>query len=146
VGQTMVLTLPRVYPKTPDGRARRIDYRHLIHALSAKPQAFRYSQFRDDLLPTPQYKELWLRAQDQFDARNACKWIVSVLRFAYDYDCESQLASELLQKEALPDLKALQKRFLPNKKQPDIPPRQHTIGSYDSLLKGSWIAGGQIHV
>lgn len=49
VGQTRVITLPRVYPATPAGRARRIDYRHIIHSLAAKPQAFRFSQLRGDL-------------------------------------------------------------------------------------------------
>jgi len=57
VGQTLVITLPRVYPKKTEGRARRIDYRHVIHALAAKPQAFRFSQLRDDLLPTSQYHQ-----------------------------------------------------------------------------------------
>ena len=82
VGQTPVMTLPRVYPPTPAGRARRIDYRHVIHALAAKPQAFRFSQLRDDLLPTPQYQQLWQRAQQQFEPQQACKWMVSVLRLA----------------------------------------------------------------
>ena len=33
VGQTRVITLPRVTPTNPTGRARRIDYRHIIHWL-----------------------------------------------------------------------------------------------------------------
>ncbi len=138
-GQTQVITLPRVYPKTPEGRARHIDYRHVIHALAAKPQAFRFSQIRDDLLPTEQYRQLWQRAQLQFSPQQACKWIVSVLRFAYDYDCESQLAAELLQKETLPELKRLQKRFLQTSHQPEISTRQHEVNDYDQLLEGSWI-------
>lgn len=140
VGQTAVFTLPRVYPKTSEGRARRIDYRHVIHALAAKPQAFRFSQIRDDLLPTPQYHQLWLRAQQQFDPQQACKWMVSVLRFAYDHDCETELATELLQQNPLPELKVLQKRFIRHHAtQPDIPPRQHTIDAYDQLLSGNWM-------
>jgi len=34
------------------------DYRHVIRVLAAKPQAFRYSQLRDDLLPSDTYKQL----------------------------------------------------------------------------------------
>ena len=147
VGQTSVITLPRVYPKIPEGRTRRIDYRHVIHALAAKPQAFRFSQIRDDLLPTLQYHQLWRRAQQQFDPQQACKWIVSVLRFAHDHDCESRLADELLQQNPLPELKTLQKRFIQHHvAQPDIPPRQHTIDVYDRLLSGNWMTQEMAHV
>ncbi len=147
VGQTSVITLPRVYPKTPEGRARRIDYRHVIHALAAKPQAFRFSQLRDDLLPTSQYHQLWQRAEQQFDPQQACKWMVSVLRFAYDHDCEIQLAAELLQQNPLPELKALQKRFIRHHAtQPDISAKQHTIDAYDQLLNGSWITQEMVYV
>ncbi|WP_292989179.1 IS21 family transposase [Nitrosomonas sp.] len=146
-GQTRVITLPRVYPKTPEGRARRIDYRHVIHALAAKPQAFRFSRLRDDLLPTSRYRQLWQRAEQQFDPQQACKWMVSVLRFAYDYDCESQLATELLQKERLPELKALQKRFLRHHRpQPVIAPRQHAADTYDQLLNGNWVTQEAVYV
>jgi len=140
VGQTQVITLPRVYPKSSQARTRHIDYRHVIHSLAAKPQAFRFSQIRDDLLPTEQYRQLWQRAQLQFTPQEACKWIVSVLRFAYDYDCESPLATELLQKESLPALKQLQKRFLQTSQQPEIPIRQHEVNDYDQLLEGGWVA------
>jgi hypothetical protein len=99
-----------VYPKKPEGRARRIDYRHVIHALVAKPQALRFSQLRDDLLPTSQYHQLWQRA------------------------------AELLQQNPLPELKALQQRFIRHHAtQPDISAKQHTIDAYDQLLNGSWI-------
>lgn len=58
--------------------------------------------------------------------------MVSVLRFAYDYDCESQLAAELLQQNPLPELQTLQKRFLRHyAPQPDIPTKQHTADTYD---------------
>ena len=140
VGQTAVLRLPRVYPKTPEGRARHIDYRHVIHALSAKPQAFRFSQLRDDLLPSPQYRQLWVQAQAQFTPQEACKWMVAALRFAYDYDCESALAADLLQENQLPNLKTLQKRFIFNPQTPDIATQQHDVNDYDQLLKGKWVS------
>jgi len=145
VGSTQVMTLARVYPKYSTGRARRINYHHIIHSLAAKPQAFRFSQFRDDILPSDAYRQLWAMAEQQFDPRDACKWIVAVLRFAYDYDCESLLASELLQaaKHAvLPDLKTLQARYLHNTTPPNIPARQHPIDEYDELLSGQWKSQG----
>jgi len=141
VGQTRVISLPRVYPVKPTGRARRIDYRHIIHSLAAKPQAFRFSQFRDDLLPSPQYRQLWAQAEQYFSPQDACKWMVAVLRLAYDYDCEGMLADELLllaEKQQLPDLKALQERYLSHTQAPDIPVRQHSVADYDQLLTGQW--------
>jgi len=141
VAQTRCIRLPRVYPKSATGRARRIDYHHIIHSLAAKPQAFRFSQFRDDILPSADYRQLWAIAEQQFKPRDACKWIVAVLRFAYDYDCESLLGMELLQEArhtALPDLKTLQARYLQHAPPPDIPIRQHTIDEYDQLLIGQW--------
>ncbi len=141
VGQVRVISLPRVYPDSPTGRARRIDYRHIIHSLAAKPQAFRFSQFRDDLLPNPQYRQLWHLAEQQFAPQEACKWIVSVLRIAADYDCESSLACELTlqsEKGPLPDLKSLQARYLQHTEPPPIPLRQHQIAGYDQLLTGQW--------
>jgi len=147
VGQTRVITLPRVYPATPDGRARRIDYRHIIHSLAAKPQAFRFSQLRDDLLPGPHYRQLWCLAEQQFSPQQACKWMVAVLRIAADYDCEGSLAYELIpQTEGgqLPDLKSLQAKYLRHTKPPAIPVRQHQIADYDQLLTGQW-TGQEVH-
>ena len=142
IGQTRVITLARVYPNSPAGRARRINYRHIIHSLAAKPQAFRFSQFRDDILPNADYRQLWVIAGEQFTPQDACKWIVAVLRIAHDYDCESLLGMELLQQArhtALPDLKTLQARYLQHTTPPDIPTRQHPIDEYDQLLSGQWI-------
>ena len=141
VGQTRVITLPRVYPATPTGRARRIDYRHIIHSLAAKPQAFRFSQFRDELLPSPQYRQLWRLAEQQFTPQDACKWMVATLRFAADYDCEGSLVSELMyqaEQGQLPDLKSLQARYCQHTEPPAIPVRQHQVADYDQLLTGQW--------
>ncbi len=66
IGQTLTGTLPRVYLKAGQERGRCIDYRHVIHSLSAKPQAFRFLQFRDELLPTETYRKLWLHCDQQF--------------------------------------------------------------------------------
>jgi len=140
-GQKLVITLLRVYPTCPEGRARRIDYRHVIHSLAAKPQAFRFSQFRDELLPSAGYHELWATAKQQFTPRDACKWMVGVLRIAYDYDCEGLLADQLRQEAeqgALPTLRCLQERYLPSGGAPDIPVRQHKAADYDQLLSSGW--------
>jgi transposase InsO family protein len=142
IGQTLTSTLARIYPKAGQERARCIDYRHIIHSLSAKPQAFRFLQFRDELLPTDTYRQLWQHCDQQFDAREACKWIVGVLRLAMDHDCEERLGNALLalldNNQPLPTLKALQERYLGTKPVPIIPARQQDLASYDHLLQGHW--------
>lgn len=142
IGQTLTTTLARIYPKAGQERARSIDYRHIIHSLSAKPQAFRFLQFRDELLPTETYRQLWQHCEQQFQPREACKWIVGILRIAMDHDCEERLGNELLalvnNTKSLPTLKALQERYLGNKPVPIIPARQQDLADYDRLLQGQW--------
>jgi hypothetical protein len=142
IGQTLTSTLPRVYLKVGQERGRCIDYRHIIHSLSAKPQAFRFLRFRDELLPTQTYRALWRHCEQQLDIRDACKWIVGVLRIAMDHDCEERLGNELLatidNHRPLPSLKALQGRYLGKQPIPAIPGRQHELAGYDHLLQGHW--------
>lgn len=136
LGSDCVATLPRIYANKK-GRARCVDYRHVIHALSAKPQAFRYSQIRDELLPNGRYRRLWSYVDEQLPARQACKWIVGVLRLACDYDCERELIDSLeimAAQDSLPDLKTLQASFLPQDAVPDIAMDQHALSDYDNLL------------
>lgn len=142
IGQTLTSTLARVYPQAGQERARCIDYRHIIHSLSAKPQAFRFLQFRDELLPTETYRKLWQHCDHQFQSRDACKWIVGVLRIAMDHDCEERLGNELLalvdNNKPLPTLTALQEHYLGSRPVPMIPARQQDLASYDHLLQGNW--------
>ena len=149
VGQKLTITLPRVYPKPGNERARSINYRHLIHSLSSKPQAFRFLQFRDELLPSDVYRKLWSVCDQQFQSQEACKWMVAVLRIASDYDCEEPLGNELLalldENKLLPPLKALQERYLGHQAVPQIQARQHDLMSYDHLLKGHWYHTGVGH-
>ena len=149
VGQALTITLPRVYPKPGNERARSINYRHLIHSLSSKPQAFRFLQFRDELLPSDVYRKLWSVCDQQFQSQEACKWMVAVLRIASDHDCEEPLGNELLalldENKLLPPLKALQERYLGHQAVPQIQARQHDLMSYDHLLKGHWYHTGVGH-
>lgn len=143
LAQTLALTLPRVYPPPGVTRARRIDYRHVIHALAAKPQAFRRAQLRDDLLPGPIYRQLWQCVDDLLPEQEACKWMVTVLRLAYDYDCEGTLGAELLraaQQGQLPSRQQLQARFLPqqtHRHTVSATRAQHALDDYDQLLSAA---------
>ena len=80
-GHEQVLVLPRVYANKKQ-RARRVNYKHVIDALARKPQAFRHSQLRDDLLPTPDYKLIWEYVDESLAAYDACRYIVRLLYLA----------------------------------------------------------------
>jgi transposase InsO family protein len=138
VGQQQALTLPRIYPKPGESRARRIDYKHVIRSLAAKPQAFRYSQLRDDLLPDDNYRQIWQYADQHLESREACKWIVTVLRLAFEYDDELALGQDLLvQAKAgrFASITELQARYLTsNPSALGTTTSQHSLVSYDELL------------
>lgn len=138
LGSQLIETLPRIYPEPGKTRARRVDYRHIIVSLSAKPQAFRYLRIRDDLLPNENYRRLWAYVDANLPPRDACKWIVGLLRLAFDYDCEAELGWQLIQameKDQLPALKQIQARYLPRSHSvTDIKTAQHQLEGYDRLL------------
>jgi hypothetical protein len=91
LGSNQVEVLNRDY-STGNKRKQVIDYRHLIHALRKKPQAFRYSQLRDALLPSRQYKDIWNHVNKTMAPKAACKYIVNVLYLASEHNCEEELA------------------------------------------------------
>ena len=137
LGAAPVIRLQRVYPGAGRERARSVDYRHLIDSLAAKPQAFRYSMLRDDLLPDAQYRWIWSTVDARLPPREACKWMVGVLALAARYDCQQRLGEQLvaaLLRDQLPTLKTLQAQFLPEQTPPPIEARQHALYEYDQLL------------
>jgi len=138
VGQQPALTLPRVYPGPSENRARSVNYRHVICSLAAKPQTFRYSQLRDDLLPDNNYRQPWQLADTHLEAREACKWIVTVLRLACEYDDEQSLGGDLLieaRAGRFASITEIQSRYLHGN--PDLKSsgsNQHSLASYNELL------------
>ncbi len=136
-GHVRVLELPRVYAHK-NQRARRIDYRHVIDSLVRKPQAFRYSQIRDDLLPGSDYRLIWGYVDEHLDTHKACRYIVRLLHLAHTEDCEDALGRYVL--------KHIDQGELPSEHQcwqrfgqvarivPLITGRQHALGDYDQLL------------
>lgn len=142
VGATRAVTLPRVYAVNHE-RARCIDYRHLIGALARKPQAFRYSQLREELLPNATYRAIWRYLDSHLEARAACKRIVGILALAARTDCEQALGAYLRERidaGDIPSLQALEQRFTPGHPAADshvrdaLPSVQHPLALYDSLL------------
>jgi len=142
VGSTRAVTLPRVYAVNHE-RARCIDYRHLIGALARKPQAFRYSQLREDLLPNATYRAIWQHLDSHLEARTACKRIVGILALAARAECEQALGAYLLERIAagdIPSVHALEQRFEPGRNAgatldlDALHSTQHPLSLYDSLL------------
>jgi len=139
VGTNKITTLRRVYTHKGQPRARLINYKHVIDSLVKKPQAFRYSQIQEDLMPSELYKQLWQQCNVQFDSHSACKWMVSVLKIASMSQNETALAQSLLAMKKLPTTKNLQDKYLiKTQRIPDITQKQHDITYYDGLLKSTW--------
>ena len=93
IGSAHAVTLPRVYAVSHERRARCIDYRHVIASLARKPQAFRYSQLRDDLLPNATYRRIWAELDARLEPRAACKRIVGILALAARAEALSRKAT-----------------------------------------------------
>ena len=91
-------------------------------------------------MPIQTYRTLWAHVDRLLPKQDACKWMVTVLRLAYEYDCESPLGAELLREVLdgkLPDIKQVQARFLrPGGMVADHggTTPQHALASYDELL------------
>jgi hypothetical protein len=142
LGATRAVTLPRVYSVNHE-RARRIDYRHLIAALVRKPQAFRYSQLREDLLPNTTYRAIWRHLDSHLEPRAACKRIVGILALAARAECEQALGAYLSGRIAagdIPSLHALEQRFDPagstgaSSDHYALGGEQHALSLYDQFL------------
>jgi len=103
-----------------------------------KPQAFRHSVLRDDLLPNDQFLAIWKRVDAEMEAHFACKFIVNVLHIAAKGGCVQELGDWLLEQEKLPPLHLIQQRFYPTPSSHNqVSGKQHDVVDYDALIKGS---------
>jgi transposase InsO family protein len=147
IGSQRAVTLPRVRLLDHNRRARCIDYRHIIDQLARKPQAFRLSQLRDDLLPNAVYRRIWQHLDSHLEPRAACKRIVGILALAARANCEQALGAYLLEcfdRGLTPTLTELEQRFEPEcsagrrdsgpTQGSDGAPHQHPLDHYDALL------------
>lgn len=85
LGAEKVISLKRLRWKGGTPRPHSIDYRHLIHGLSRKPQAFRNYRFKDNFFPTFAFKIAWEMFDNQLDERSACKEYVALLKLAAEH-------------------------------------------------------------
>lgn len=139
LGSNKVFDLKRVYTDKKNKRAKVIDYKHIIHSLNKKPQAFRYSQIREELLPNEKYRCIWNYADKEMAARVACKFMVKVLYLADKYDCEEDIACYILsqiKKNKAITITTLEQRYRKEKTiLPNIIVPQHNLLEYDKMLE-----------
>ncbi len=144
LGAVHVVTLNRIYPIHRTLRVRVVDYKHIIHSLVKKPQAFRYSQLRDDILPTANYKTIWQHVNETMEPKAACQFIVGLLHLAATVDCEQALAQTVLtkiNKNKTLSLSQLQTQFKPaSQLLPDISIQQHALAQYNQLIPQQEVA------
>ncbi len=139
LAQTKVFELTRIHPNHHQ-REKSINWRHLIEALSRKPQAFRYSEHRDQLLPDDNYKSIWQLIDAKLESYDACKWMVYVLAMAAKREDWRQLGQDLLAevKHSIPSLTQLQSRQLPDTQAvTDNQVKQHDLAPYDLFIHNS---------
>ena len=139
LGSDKILEVKRAYVDKKNTKNKVIDYKHIIHALNKKPQAFRYSLIRDDLLPNEKYKNIWDYVDKEMKPRLACKYIVKVLSIACKYDCEDDLGDYIIKeikKNKIITVTELEQKY--KKKDiefPDIKVLQHSLSEYDKMLE-----------
>lgn len=140
LGNTLALTLRRVYAKSPALRTRLIDYHHVIDSLMKKPRAFRSCRYRDDLLPDDNYRRIWQYVDQNKSLDDASKYMVKLLYLAAKEDCEFELGALVLEQITqgnCPSIEELHKRFAKRQIQtvPAVNVTQHDIDTYDQLIK-----------
>jgi hypothetical protein len=141
LGGTHILSLPR--GRRPGGARHGrsgyvVDYHHVIHALRRKPMALLNLVYRDQLFPREAYRRTWEALIVAQSPRHACRTMVGLLALAHDRACEAELASllqDLLDAGDLPDLSALQPRFMPEPTAvPAVSVTLPAAIAYDALL------------
>jgi len=138
-GHEVTLTLPRRYAQGSD-RARCIDYKHVIHSLAKKPNAFRNSLLRDDLIPAGDFTLIWQQFTQNTLSDSNCKYMLDLLILADNYDCEQALGRYVLSAlEQGDNVSIKQCRELFASEQIEVPclvSQQHSLTSYDCLIGG----------
>jgi len=119
-------------------RARSIDYRHVIHSLAKKPNAFRSSLLRDDLIPLGDFTLLWEKLKVDGLSDADCRYMVDLLVLADNYQCESALGRYVLKAldaHQKPPIKQCRELFGTSQiEMPNILSQQHMLSSYDCLM------------
>jgi hypothetical protein len=124
-------------PRLRGGREHRIDYRHVIWSLVHKPGAFARYRYREELFPTPAFREAY-DALVRFRGERADVDYVRTLHLAAStLECTVEQALRELLAERVPlDYATIRERAVPAK--PEIPPlatpEVPDLAVFDALL------------
>lgn len=133
------LTLERVHSKA-NCRGHNIDYRHVIGALMKKPRAFRSCQWREQLLPSEDYRQIWRHVDAELSTDEASFYMVKLLNIACKSDREGAVGRFVLDgiiSGQLPSIFDCEERFLRDEGwvyNPSV--EQHPLSSYQQILEG----------
>jgi transposase InsO family protein len=137
LGGTHLMTLPRGRGYGDRRRAHVVDYRHVIHALRAKPMALPGLVYRDQLFPRDAYRRLYDAAMAALSEKAACRLVVGALALAHERGCEADLAAAIdaqLAAGLMPDLAELGARFAPDPNAlPEVTVALTPLSAYDAL-------------
>lgn len=138
LGSDWITELPRIYSAKKTSRARLINYKHVIHSLIKKPQAFKNSRLQEDLLPTPGFKKIWQHVNETMSSKAACRFIVGLLALAAKQPSEKALELAVLSamdNHQFLKLSKFEADFLtPSHAIPNISVRQHHLSDYQSMM------------
>ena len=133
------LTLDRIHAHKQQ-RLRSVNYQHIIESLVKKPRAFRHSQWREDLLPSEDYRSIWAHVDQHLGSDDASHYMVRLLHLAKKGDSEAALGRYViagLERKDLPTLKRCEDRFLDDYHAiHHVVVRRHALSDYQALLSG----------
>ena len=133
-------SLDRKYYNKDDKNAL-IDYRHLISSLIKKPGAFKNFIWKNELLPSDDYREIWSIINNSNNSKSSCKYITSLLHLISKLPKEKELdVSEYImnyyyKNNQLPTIANVEVRFADKvNNAPIIIIKQRDIKEYQQLI------------
>jgi hypothetical protein len=113
----------------------------MLPSLKRKPGAFARWVLRDAMFPRSEYAQAWEHISQRLAERSACRLMVDLLDLADRVNVVAELAgvlSALRQRDELPDIDELRKRFAPR---PTLMPTVQVVmpaaAVYDELLEAA---------
>ena len=141
LGGVKVFECERLHASTAERHPKRIDWRHMLPSLRAKPGAFARWALRDAMFPRSEYAQAWEHISQALPERAACRLMVDLLDLADRANVVAELALELgrlLDKAELPDIDRLKERFAPRPAvMPQVVVVMPTAAVYDELLEAA---------
>jgi hypothetical protein len=132
-GSRLVQQMPRLIGK----KRSNINYRHVLPTLLRKPGGFRRYRFREDLFPTPVFRQAWEALDARKSPRRADIAYLKILKLAADHletDVEVALKLVLETDECWDDEAIAELVHTPQSAVPHIDCGQVDLSEYDKLM------------